>query len=503
MPHAAAPKDILLVDPRPVFELSPYLFMQFMEPLGIHDASVEAGWDFIHCRWKDHFVEATRQLAPTLIRWGGIFTDYYRWKEGVGPRKRRRPMLNLCWGGTYSSQVGTHEFVRFCRAVGAEPLIGVNFESDGRKHYRRDWLGGLRTAGPKEAAEWVDYCNNPRNPQRRAHGAKGPLDVRLWQIGNETSYSRAGYDCETAARRTLAFARAMRRADPAIELVGWGDSGWMKRMLEVAGEHLKYVAFHPHFDSGLPDSPLKGTEYRRDPQRTWQHLMNAWRLTDDKLREKRQELADAGATGKVGLAITESHFYLYPHNQVDVLRSWAAGVANARVLNVHARNGDILKIATLADFAGNRWTVNAVMIAGPNSYLMPVAKVMQLYRRHTGRKAVALLAVPDGLDVTASRTGGKLFLHVVNVNPTRCVRARLAVQGMKIARGRAFQIAEDPWREIDETCPDLFAPVELPVPPGRERLQGPRRAGASGLGELQWSFPPASVTAMELPVQPR
>jgi alpha-L-arabinofuranosidase len=49
----------ILVDPKPLFELSPYLYMQFMEPLGATDGSVEAAWD--HARingarmsWRSH-----------------------------------------------------------------------------------------------------------------------------------------------------------------------------------------------------------------------------------------------------------------------------------------------------------------------------------------------------------------------------------------------------------------------------------------------------------------
>ena len=37
--------NAILVDPTPLFELSPYLYMQFMEPLGATDGSVEAAWD--------------------------------------------------------------------------------------------------------------------------------------------------------------------------------------------------------------------------------------------------------------------------------------------------------------------------------------------------------------------------------------------------------------------------------------------------------------------------
>ena len=53
---AAAPAQVetdrqnsgaVLVDPKPLFELSPYLYMQFMEPLGATDGSVEAAWDHL------------------------------------------------------------------------------------------------------------------------------------------------------------------------------------------------------------------------------------------------------------------------------------------------------------------------------------------------------------------------------------------------------------------------------------------------------------------------
>ncbi|MFL7809461.1 MAG: alpha-L-arabinofuranosidase, partial [Anaerolineae bacterium] len=322
--------DVLHIDPQPRFDLSPYLYMQFMEPLGTTDSSVEAAWDFQRQEWRQDVVQVTRDLGPTLIRWGGCLSSYYLWQEGVGPRDQRRPMPNLLWGGIESNQVGTHEFVSFCRQVGAEPLLSVNFESDGRQRW------AIRSAGPADAAAWVDYCNNPRNTERRAHGHPEPYDVRLWQIGNETSYDPDGFDGETAARKTIAFAEAMREADPEIALIGWGDSGWAKRMLEVAGEHLQYLAFHNMFRAGSDqeDSPLQGTAYRRDWDETWEHLMNAFRGPESKLQRVREETAGTD----VPLAITECHFALPGRNRCEVLSTWAAGVANARILNVHERN---------------------------------------------------------------------------------------------------------------------------------------------------------------------
>ncbi len=116
--------------------------------------------------------------------------------------------------------------------------------------------------------------------------------------------------------------------------------------------------------------------------------------------------ASRQAATTIPLAMTECHFALPGRNRCEVLSTWAAGVANARLLNVHERHGDVLKIATLADFCGTRWQVNAIMIPTPGgkSYMMPVALVMALYRHHTGEQAVRVTKAPEALDVTASRT---------------------------------------------------------------------------------------------------
>ena len=474
----------ILIDPSPQFELSPHLYMQFMEPLGVTDTSVEAGWDFRNDCWRPDLIEATRELAPPMVRWGGCFLSYYRWREAVGPRTKRVPIFNQCWDGVETNQIGTHEFIDFCQQTNAEPLICVNLEGDGKVAWKKDPRGRLRTGSAREAAEWVDYCNNPDNPDRRRHGAKAPYNVKFWQLGNETSYGEQGkncFDCDSAIHHTLSFAKAMRRKDPSIQLLAWGDSGWAPRMIEEAGEHFEYISFHHHFNSGLKNSPLTTNEYRANPEKTWRHLMNAWKSTDHSIRKMRAEVAGSGKF----LAMTESHFALRGRNRCEVLATWAAGVANARILNVHERHGDLLKIATLADFCGNRWFVNALMIPTPHwnlkTYLMPVARVMELYRKHSGTGYCATHHTPKGLDITASRLGSKLFLHVVNTEMEKAVKADFSIPGFEITKARVFEICDDPMREIDEFQPRLFSAVEKEIP-----------------ALSSWKFPAASVSAVEL-----
>src|SRR5436309_81689 len=157
---ARAASTGIVVDPQPQFEISPLLYMQFMEPLGVTDPVVEASWDYEADDWRKDFVDITRDLAPGAMRFGGLFSRYYRWREGVGPAGRRPWMRNYVWGGKETNRVGTHEFVDFCRRVGAEPFYCVNFLSDGDKRYGTTREGN-RTGDAKEAAEWVSYANDP------------------------------------------------------------------------------------------------------------------------------------------------------------------------------------------------------------------------------------------------------------------------------------------------------------------------------------------------------
>lgn len=473
-------KNELRVNLKPAYELSPYLYMQFMEPLGATDGSVEAAWDHGRQAWRDDVVEATLDLEPTMLRWGGIYTDFYRWREGVGPRDRRPTMVNQMWGGIESNQVGTGEFCDFARRVHAEPLMCVNFESDGREQYAT-YHGKSRSGDAREAAEWVAYCNDPDNAERRGHGTPDPLAIQFWQLGNETSYDNRGFELETTIRKTSEFASVMRDVDPNIKLIAWGDSGWAARMADETGDQIDMLAFHHMFNPDLRDEPvLEGERYRRDPAATWAVLMDAWKHNDAKIRSARESLDGR----RIPLAMTECHFAIPGRNRCDVLSTWAAGVSYGRILNNHQRHGDVLRIATAADFCGTRWQVNAVMIPTPHgkSYLMPVARVMKLYRHHIGKQAIAVESCPADLDVVASRTDNTLFLHVVNTRQTESVALDLILGDAKIASAKSYEIADEPMREVSDLNDGDVMQIKQ-----RELANDGR-----------WTFPAASVSAVEV-----
>ena len=471
----AAP--VLRIAPEPLFELSPWLYMQFMEPLGSTDGSVEASWDHLQQRWRPDLIDATRELSPPMLRWGGLFSGYYRWREGVGPRAGRKPMHNLAWGGIESSQIGTAEFLDFCGQVKAEPLMCVNFGGEGDPLWIKNVLGEPRAGDAREAADWVDYCNTPANAERIAHGFPEPRPIKYWQLGNETSFAPQRFKRAVAIDKTIEFSRAMRKVDPSIKLIGWGDSGWGLAMIEKAGEHLDYIAFHHLFD---PGAPLNDKDYRNDPAATWDALMNTVKRQEKKLLEMRQQTA----AHKFPLALTECHFTMQGRNRCDLNSAWATGVAYARFMNLHQRHGDVLKIANLGDFCGTRWQTNVIMLPTPRgkAYVMPVGKVAALYRKHTGTNFTKCEGAPADLDITTSRAGDTFFVHVVNTHRTRAQSCGLAIDGLSIRSGKAFEIAADPQSEI------LSAQDDPMLVKAREITAGPV------------VFPAASVTALELRV---
>src|SRR6266478_3711796 len=68
--------DAIRLDPKPLFDISPYLYMQFMEPLGATDSSVEAAWDYDADDWRKDFIDVVKDLSPGAMRFGGLFSRH-------------------------------------------------------------------------------------------------------------------------------------------------------------------------------------------------------------------------------------------------------------------------------------------------------------------------------------------------------------------------------------------------------------------------------------------
>ena len=91
---------------------------------------------------------------------------------------------------------------------------------------------------------------------------------------------------------------------------------------------------------------------------------------------------------------------------------------------------------------------------------------------------------PPELDIAASRSNNRLYLHVANLAYSRSVEATFP----GTTGGRIFEIAPEDLRSyVNQDQPDVFKPREaaLPSVPG-----------------ATWRFPAGSVSVVELDVRP-
>jgi alpha-N-arabinofuranosidase len=178
--------------------------------------------------WRRDVVAAVRALKPGIIRFGGSALDdanlgTFDWRDTLGDPDRRRPFR--AWGGLQPTGAGLEEIVKFCRRVGAEPLICVRVSGK----------------GPQDAKEQVQYFNGvadtPLGKLRAHNGHPEPYHIKYWQVGNE----RGGPNYEA---RLPAFCAAMKEADPTIRLLSSYPSAGVLRQ---AGDVIDYVCPH-HYD---------------------------------------------------------------------------------------------------------------------------------------------------------------------------------------------------------------------------------------------------------------
>jgi alpha-L-arabinofuranosidase len=152
----------LIQQPRARTELDRRVLGAFLEHLGraVYTGVYQPGSSLADVNgFRTDVAREVKELGVPIVRYpGGNFVSGYNWLDGVGPRPQRPRVLERAWNSLETNQFGTNEFIDWCRMVGAEPLLGMNF--------------GTGTA--EMAVAYVEYCNLERGTKwsdlRRSHG---------------------------------------------------------------------------------------------------------------------------------------------------------------------------------------------------------------------------------------------------------------------------------------------------------------------------------------------
>jgi alpha-N-arabinofuranosidase len=325
--------------------------------------------------WRQDVIAAVRAMKPGVVRFGGSAVDVteagdFEWRNTIGDPDRRNPWR--AWGGLQPTGPGLEEIVQFCRLVGAEPLICVRING--------------RT--PQEAADQVQYFNGamatPMGALRARHGHLEPYRVRYWQVGNE----QGGPDYEA---RLPAFCRAMKQADPSIQLL----SSYPKPgVIRGAGEWLDFVAPH-HYDC----ADLAGCEADLESIRTM--------------------LRQLAPQGKIRVAVTEWNTTAGDAGPRRA-RLWTLenALACARYHNLLHRHCDLVAIANRSNLV-NSFCSGCIQTDNHRIYGTPTYYAQKLYATLAGDRPLKIdsdlpaQAAPD-LSATLSPDGDAVILLAVN-----------------------------------------------------------------------------------------
>ena len=237
--------------------VDPRLFGAFVEHLGrgVYGGIYEPGHPTADSRgFRRDVLELVKELGVTIVRYpGGNFVSTYNWEDGVGPADARPKRLSYAWGSIEPNTFGTNEFIDWCRAAAVEPMLVIN----------------LGTRGPKEAADYVEYCNHPGGTRlselRKAHGWDQPHGVKFWVLGNEmdSAWQTGAASADEYGRTAAHAANIMRWADDSIELAACGSSGlnratfgyWDETVLARTFDSVEWIALHTYFNNWKDDAP--------------------------------------------------------------------------------------------------------------------------------------------------------------------------------------------------------------------------------------------------------
>ena len=409
-------------------------------------------------------IQALRRVKTTQLRWpGGCFADAYHWKDGVGPGERRPRQWNLWWEQYETNAMGTDEFIRLCRLVGAEPYLSLN----------------LGTGSVAEAIEWVEYCNSDKDTQparlRSANGNAAPYNVRYWGVGNENWGCGGLYDPADYAREYLRYALYLKhwiwpsRGISAVPLeliaVGHTQRDWNQIFLEKVRDWLPLVdhlSIH-HYFRVYPGQPLNMTGGKLAAAGDVQFSDNEYYLLLSRVDELKKHIQDAvdligyytAGRKKIGLvidewgawhplAVFENGFY----QQNTVRDALVAG----SVLNLfHHRCRDI----TMANLAQAFNVLQSIGLThNSQTILTPTFHAMEMYQQHQGAKLVrsrvdtprydlqdgSRKVTRDSVNVSASLKQNRLFLTAVNEDLSRDLEFEIVLQGAKIQKATGLRL---------------------------------------------------------------
>lgn len=468
----------------PIGTISPRLYGHFAEHLGrCCYAGVWVGTDSPipnQDGFRTDVVNALRALPTPLLRWpGGCYADHYHWRDGIGPKEERRVRLGMSCGLQVRDEntLGTHEFMRLCQLIGAEPYLA----------------GNVGSGSPQELCDWMEYCNSAVATTlaqlRAANGSSEPFGVKLWGVGNENWGCGGNFDAVSYAQEYRRFATMLRDVDPTAELVICGneeprlvadgfEAGWNEKLLATLGRNINlvdHISIHTYWVNGGPEINFNDDDYY--------NLLADAQATEENIRRTAEVIqAATGGKRKIGIALDEWGVW-HPearewgprtaecrqpitYEQAGTLRdALAAGVA----FEIFHRQSHVLTMANIAQIVN---VLHApVMTQGDAIWLTPTYYAFQMHTPHHGATALRVESeqnnsLPDGsaaVTATASRKDDSVQMTLINRHLHQAASVNVLLEYAPTKTRGQILTAESPNAVNSPESPNNVAPAPIEI----------------------------------------
>lgn len=395
-------------------------------------------------------VEALKEIHVPVLRWpGGCFADEYHWKDGIGPREKRKKMINTHWGGVVEdNSFGTHEFMELCRQLGCKTYIN----------------GNVGSGTVQEMSEWVEYLTfegvSPMADLRKENGHENAWKVDYFGIGNENwgcgGCMRPEYYGDLY-RRYQTYVRNYNHEKPIAKIccgANANDYHWTDKVLETTFDHgfgfMNGLSLH-YYTIPTGNWATKGSALDFDENVYYSTIKQTLKM-DELIKGHGAIMDQYDPQKKIGMIIDEwgtwydvepgtNPGFLYQQN---TMRDAIVAGINLNIFNKHCNR---VKMANIAQMVN---VLQAVILTdGVNMIKTPTWYVFDLYKNHqdgtlvessieTKEVGVNDCMIPNLTESVSIGKDGKMYITITNASLEESEDIELVLTDAKVinASGR-------------------------------------------------------------------
>ncbi len=418
---------------------------------------------------RNDVVEALKNIKIPNLRWpGGCFADEYHWKDGVGPKSKRKYMINTHWGGVVeNNHFGTHEFLMLCDMLECEPYI----------------CGNVGSGTVQEMSEWIEYMTfdgeSPMAKWRRENGREKPWKLKYFGVGNENWGCGGNMRPEYYAdeyRRYQTYCRNY--GDNKLFKIACGpnseDYHWTEVMMKEAGNMMDGLSLHYYTVEG-DHWEDKGSALSFDEKGWFQLMKHTLRM--EEMVTKHSAIMDVyDPRKKVALVVDEwgtwhqvepgtNPGFLYQQN---TLRDALIAGTNLNIFNNHC---DRVRMTAIAQVVNVLQAM--ILTEGGKMLLTPTYHVFDMYKVHQDAELVHSTVdcedyefggekIPQ-INVSASvDASDKLNITICNLNPNKGADISLDLAGLKPSGVKGRILSSDSMNKHNTfEAPNALAAVDF------------------------------------------